>query len=75
MSSPTANKATEREAVRAIIAHMPIDRIIGQPTNASLNNLKQQLAKIAAAVKMTKWGDRHGHLALVLNNAEYQAVT
>ena len=75
MSSPTANEATVREAVRAIIAHMPIDRIIGQPTNASLNNLKQQIAKIAAAVKTTKWGGRHGHLALVLNNAEYQAVT
>eukprot|EP00804_Cyclotella_cryptica_P025717 CCRYP_002918-RA/>CCRYP_002918-RA protein AED:0.61 eAED:0.36 QI:0/-1/0/1/-1/1/1/0/420 len=71
MSSPTANKA----AVRSIIAPMPIDKIVGQPSNSTMNVLKQQLAKIAAAVKTTSWGRRHGHLALVLNDTEYQTVT
>eukprot|EP00804_Cyclotella_cryptica_P003839 CCRYP_020456-RA/>CCRYP_020456-RA protein AED:0.53 eAED:0.37 QI:0/-1/0/1/-1/1/1/0/425 len=75
MSSPTANEAAVREAVRSIIAPMPIDKIMGQPSNSTVNVLKQQLAKIAAAVKTTSWGGRHGHLALVLNNAEYQTVT
>ena len=75
MSSPTANEATAREAVRATIALLPLDKITGQPTNSSINHLKQQVAKIASAVKTTKWGGRHGHLALVLTDTEYQTVT
>ena len=75
MSSPTANEATIREAVRATIALLPLDKITGQPTNSSVNHLKQQVAKIASAVKTTKWGGRHGHLALVLTDTEYQTVT
>jgi hypothetical protein len=75
MSSPTANEATVREAVQATISLLPLDKITGQPTNSSVNHLKQQVAKIAAAVKTTKWGGRHGHLALVLLDVEYQTVT
>jgi hypothetical protein len=54
---------------------MPIDKIIGQPTNSTVNLLKQQVAKIVAAVKTTSWGRRHGHLALVLDSDEYRIVT
>jgi hypothetical protein len=75
MSSPTSNEAAVREAIRAIIAPMPIDKIIGQPTNATVNLLKHQVAKIAAAVKTTSWGGRHRHLALVLDDDEYRIVT
>jgi flagellar hook-associated protein FlgK len=75
MSSSTQNEAAVREAVRAMIAHMPMDKIIGQPTNTTVNQLKQQAAKITAAVKTSKWGGRHGHLALVLNESEYRMVT
>eukprot|EP00804_Cyclotella_cryptica_P019037 CCRYP_014450-RA/>CCRYP_014450-RA protein AED:0.68 eAED:0.41 QI:0/0/0/0.33/1/1/3/0/374 len=75
MSSPTANEATVREAVRATIALLPLDKITGQPTNSSVNQLKQQVAKNAAAVKTTKWGGRHGHLVLILSDTEYQTVT
>jgi hypothetical protein len=75
MSSPTAKEAAVREAVRSIIAPMPIDKIVGQLSNSTVNVLKQQLVKIAAAVKTTSWGGRQGHLALVLNDAEYRTVT
>jgi hypothetical protein len=75
MSYTTQNEASVREAVRAMIAHMAMDKIIGQPTNTTVNQLKQQVAKIAAAVKTSKWGGRHGHLALVLNEADYRTVT
>ena len=75
MSSPTANEATVYEAVRAIVSPLPLDKIVGQPTTSTVNHLRQQLAKIAAAVKTTSWGRRHGHLALVLNDAEYRTVT
>ena len=58
-----------------MIAHMTMDKIIGQPTNTTVNQLKQQVAKITAAVKTTEWGGRHGHLALVLSESEYRTVT
>ena len=75
MSVSSMNEATVREAVRGIIAPMSIDKIIGQPTNTTVTLLKQQIAKIAAAVKTTKWGGRHGHLALVINETDYRTVT
>ena len=75
MSSPTANEAMVWEAVRATLAFLPLDKIMGQASNTSINHLKQQVSKIMAAVKMTSWGDRHGHLTLVLSDAKYQAVT
>jgi phosphoribosylformylglycinamidine (FGAM) synthase-like enzyme len=54
---------------------MPIDKIIGQPTNSTINLLKQQVTKIAAAVKTTSWGRRHGHLILILTDDKYRLVT
>ena len=75
MSSPTANKATVPEAVQAIITPLPLDKIIGPPTTSTVNHLRQQIAKIAAAIKTTSWGGRHGHLALVLTDAKYRSVT
>ncbi len=71
MSSPTTNKATVYKAVRAIVTPLPLDKVIGQSTTSTINHLRQQIAKIAAAVKTTSWGGRHGHLALLLNDAEY----
>ncbi len=71
MSSPTASEAAVYEAVRAIVAPLPLDKVVGQPTTSTVNHLQQQIAKIAAAVKTTSWGGRHGHLALVLTDAEY----
>eukprot|EP00804_Cyclotella_cryptica_P024850 CCRYP_020551-RA/>CCRYP_020551-RA protein AED:0.91 eAED:1.00 QI:0/-1/0/1/-1/1/1/0/61 len=52
MATPTTNKAAVREAVRAIIAPMFINKIIGQPSNFTVNLLKQQVGKIGAAVKV-----------------------
>jgi hypothetical protein len=75
MSSPTANKAAVHQAVWAIIAPMPISKVHGQPSNSSVNVLKQQVAKLAAAIKTMSWGECHGHLVLVLNDSEYRTVT
>jgi hypothetical protein len=72
IASPTANKAAVYKAVRPIIAPLPLDKIISQPTTSTLvNHLRQHIAKITAAVKTTSWGGRHGHLALMLIDAEY----
>ena len=74
MSSPFSNKASVCEAIRVIISPMPIHKIIDQPSNLTINLLRQQVAKIATAMKTTSWGGRHRHLALMLNDTEYQTV-
>ena len=75
MSSSTTNEAAIREAIRAQLSELPLDKIIGQPTTTTVNHLKQQLAKLASAVKTSKWGGAHGHLPLVIGNAEFITVT
>ena len=75
MASSTSNKAAIREAVRAKIATMPLDRIVGQPTNTMMNHLKQKCAKLTASVKTKKWGGFHGCLALVIDEEEFRSIT
>ena len=71
MSSTTTNEAAIREAIRAQLSELPLDRIIGQPTTTTVNHLKQQLAKMASAVKTSNWGGSHGHLPLVISDTEF----
>ena len=75
MSSPMANIATVYESIRDIVTPLSLDKIVGQPTTSTVNHLRQQIAKIAAADKTTSWGGRHSHLALVLTDAEYRTIT
>ena len=75
MESSTANKAAIPEAVRAKNATMLLDWIVGQPTNTTVNHIEQQCAKLGASVKTTKWGGRHGCLALVIDKEEFQSIT
>ena len=75
MSSPTATEAAVREAIRNQLTAMPLDKIHGQPTNTTVNHLVKQIARMAAAVKTTQWGGRHGCLPLAIDDAEYQRIT
>ena len=75
MESSTANESAIREAVRAQIATMPLDQIVGQTTNTTVNHLEQQCAKLAALMKTTKWGGRHGCLSLVIDEKDFQSIT
>ena len=75
MSSPTANEAAVYKAVWALVTPLPLNKVVGQPTASTVNHLQQQIAKIMAAIKTTSWGGWHGHIALVLTDAEYQSIT
>lgn len=54
---------------------LPLDIIVGQPTTQSMNLMTDQLAKMCAAVRTTAFGGKHGSLAAVLDDPEYQTVT
>ena len=75
MASSTANKAAIRKAVRSQITTIPLDRIVSQLTNTTVNHLERKCAKLAASVKTTKWGGLHGCLALFISDEELQPIT
>ena len=49
--------------------------IVGKPTNTSLSLLQRQLFTNARAVTSHRGGGRHGHLAILLSEADYVART
>ena len=75
MTASTNAESSIREGIQTQLALLPLDKIIGQPTIRQYHHLKKQLAKLAAAVKTTEWGGRHGHIALVLTEAHMRTVT
>ncbi len=74
-ASSIANEAAIRDAVRVIIQNAPMDKIVGTPTNVLVENLRKQTAKVVSTIPTTQWGGQTGHLALVLNNAEFRVAT
>ena len=51
-----------------------ITRVVGQPSLTSVRSLVDELAKIAAGCKTSKWGGKHGHLEVVLGMEKYRLV-
>ena len=49
--------------------------IVGKPTNTSLMLLQRQLLTNARAVTSPRGGGRHGHMAMLLSEADYVART
>ena len=71
-SNTVASEAAIRETVRQVIQSAPMDKIIGNPTNVSVQKLRKQAAKVVSTIPTTQWGGQTGHLALVLSNAEFR---
>ena len=74
MASLTANEADICDTVRAQIATIPLEKIVGQPTNTTVNHLEQKCAKLADSAKTTKWGGCHGCLTFVINEEEFKSI-
>ena len=52
-----------------------IDKMIGEPTLVTYQILFDQLAIAASSVKTNQWGGRHGHLPLLVGNAQFVTIT
>ena len=48
---------------------------MGGPTFVTYGILEDQVAVAASAVKTSQWGGKHGHLALIVNEAKYRLIT
>ena len=47
---------------------------MGEPTFITYGILEDQVAVAASTVKKLKWGKKHGHLALIVNEASYRLI-
>ena len=50
-------------------------RIVGSPEHGPINILEDEIAKVAATFKTTRYGGRTGFLALIVDEEEMQRVT
>jgi hypothetical protein len=72
--SSTTDIAAIDEMIRAKFDAATITRIVGQPSLTSVRLLVDELAKIVAGCKTSKWGGKHGHLKVVLGKDKYRLV-
>ena len=76
MANISISAAAEiRSYVQAMCDEANLTKINGQPTNKNVDKLEAELAAVLSRVTTNEWGGKHGHLALVLNEAEYRAAT
>ena len=57
------------------LQNRPVDNLLGEPTFVTYGILEDQVAVSASAVKTLQWGRKHGHLALIVNEAKYRLIT
>ena len=69
MSSPSPS------ALLLTFPHPVLTPVNGPPTNSSLQLLKKELYANAMAIHSTRGGGHFGHLAIVMANADYTALT
>ena len=57
------------------IRNMPVDKLLGEPTIVAYGILEDQVAVAASAVKASQLVGKHGHLALIVDEAKYRLIT
>jgi hypothetical protein len=75
MNYSSARGSSVHATVNFIMAAKPLNTIVGQLTNESMDRMMEQMAQMVAPIKTTSWGGLHGSLALVLNDANYATIT
>ena len=69
------SEAAVRKSVRADIEIAHLDKIIGAPTNVTMEKLRKQVGHTLASIPTTQWGGQTGHLAMVLDDEEFRIAT
>ena len=76
MSDTTNPSSTAtREYVSNKMNAITIDKMISEPTLVTYRILFDQLAMSASSVKTNQWGGRHGHLPLLVSDAQFVTIT
>ena len=72
--SSTTDIAAIDEMIRVKFDAATITRVVGQPLLTSVRCLVDELAKMVAGCKTSKWGGKHSHLKVVLGMEKYRLV-
>jgi hypothetical protein len=64
-----------REEVEKKIGDKPVTQIVGQPSERDVTLLTKELGKLAASVKTSLGGGKHGHLGLVIEETKYTGIS
>jgi hypothetical protein len=67
--------ASKPEELMAGFPHYNLPKVKGEPTFENLKIIHRLLKSNAMIVSSYEGGGRHGHLGLIMTNAEYFAVT
>ena len=63
------------EFVEQKLRNKPVNKLMGEPTIVTYGILEDQVAVAASSFKTSQWGGKHGHLALIVNEAKYRLIT
>ena len=63
------------EFVDQKLRNKPVDKLMGEPKIVTYGILEDQVSVAVSAVKKSQWGGKHGHLALIVNEAKYRIIT
>ena len=75
MATMSISTAAEiRSAVQGVLDESNLTKIIGQPSNTSVDELEAEIAAAVSRVATNGWGGEYGHLALVISEAEYRTA-
>ena len=71
----TTGAAAVNAMVKARFDTTNFTRIVGAPEHGPIDILEDEIAKVAATFKMTRYGGKTGCLALIVDQEEMQRVT
>ena len=60
-----------QEDIETKLAEKPVTKIIGQPTDRDITQLKRELTKMCAGITTDLGGGKHGHVGIVIPNDDY----
>jgi hypothetical protein len=63
-----------RQDIEESLKDFHITKIDGQPTKEDLLKLRQELCEAVASIPTTNGGGMHGHVGMLLEDAEYTAL-
>ena len=63
------------EFVEQKLWNKSVNKILCEHTVITYGILEDQVVLAASAVKTSQWGSKHGHLALIVNEAKYRLIT
>ena len=64
-----------QQDIEEAISRRHVTKIDGQPQDEDVSKLLRELTEIAASFPTSNGGGSHGHIGMLMDNAEYQTIS